>query len=61
MAISHHVFVMQGTDIHAWRLEGRDACIPPSQCPALPEPLRGQGEGPSSMHGKHCFEPVRNK
>ena len=53
--------MMQGTDLHARHLEGRDTCIPPSQCPALPEPLCGQGEGPPSTHGKHRFEPVGNK
>ena len=53
--------MMQGADLHARHLERGDACIPPSQCPALPEPLHGQGEGPPSTHGKHCFKPVGNK
>ena len=51
----------QGTNLHARHLEGRDAHVPPSQCPALPEPLHGQGEGPPGMHDKHRFKPVGNK
>ena len=34
---------------------------PSPQGPALPEPLHGQGEGPSSTQGKHSIKPVGNK